>query len=86
LAASKLLRDPVDAAMVVCGSVETVRDYYVACARAGFANHFIAMLPFGTMTAEETERTIDGFIDVIIPAVREAERELAAVPAGSTSN
>jgi alkanesulfonate monooxygenase SsuD/methylene tetrahydromethanopterin reductase-like flavin-dependent oxidoreductase (luciferase family) len=86
LAASKLLRDPVDAAMVVCGSVETVRDYYVDCARAGFANHFIAMLPFGTMTAEETERTIAGFIDVIIPAVRAVERELAAVPAGSTSN
>jgi alkanesulfonate monooxygenase SsuD/methylene tetrahydromethanopterin reductase-like flavin-dependent oxidoreductase (luciferase family) len=83
LAASQLLRDPVDAGMVVCGSVERVRDYYLDRARDGFANHFIAMLPFGTMTTQETERTMDGFIDVIIPAVREFERENSSVLAGS---
>ena len=83
LAASQLLRDPVDAGMVVCGSVERVRDYYLDRARAGFANHFIAMLPFGTMTDEETERTINGFIDVIIPAVRELERQQDGALTGS---
>jgi alkanesulfonate monooxygenase SsuD/methylene tetrahydromethanopterin reductase-like flavin-dependent oxidoreductase (luciferase family) len=85
LAASQLLRDPVDAGLVVCGDVERVRDYYLDRAKAGFANHFIAMLPFGTMTTEETERTVNGFIDVIIPAVRELERESAAVLTGSVS-
>ena len=40
---------------------------------------------FGTMTTEETERTMNGFIDVIIPAVREMEREHAAVLTGSVS-
>ena len=83
LAASMLLRDPVESGVVVCGDVERVRDYYVDRAREGFANHFIAMLPFGTMTPEETERTMDGFIDVIIPAVRDMEREHAAVLTGS---
>ncbi len=86
LAATQLLRDPVDAGLVVCGSVERVRDYYLDRARAGFANHFIAMLPFGTMTTEETERTMDGFIDVIIPAVREMERNQLGVLAGVASN
>jgi hypothetical protein len=37
----------------------------------------MAMLPFGNMTAEQTERTLSAFIDVIIPAVREVEVELA---------
>jgi hypothetical protein len=37
------------------------------------------------MTTEETERTMNGFIDVIIPAVREMEREHAAVLTGSVS-
>ncbi len=69
----------------MCGDVERVRDYYLDRAREGFANHFIAMLPFGTMTTEETERTMDGFIDVIIPAVRDMEREHAAVLTGSVS-
>jgi alkanesulfonate monooxygenase SsuD/methylene tetrahydromethanopterin reductase-like flavin-dependent oxidoreductase (luciferase family) len=88
LAASQLLRDPVDAAMVVCGDVERVRDYYLQRAREGYANHFVAMLPFGTMTSEETERTLDGFINVIIPAVREFEheRDNAGVLANSGSN
>jgi alkanesulfonate monooxygenase SsuD/methylene tetrahydromethanopterin reductase-like flavin-dependent oxidoreductase (luciferase family) len=86
LAAAQLLRDPVEAGIVLCGTAERVRDYYLDRARAGFANHFIAMLPFGTMTPEETERTMDGFVNVIIPAVREMEREEAAVGAGSVTN
>jgi hypothetical protein len=36
------------------------------------------MLPFADMTDEEANRTLEGFIDSVIPAVREAEKAAAS--------
>ena len=41
--------------------------------RRGIANYFMLMLPFGDMSDEEASRTLEGFIDEVIPAVREVE-------------
>ena len=39
------------------------------------------MLPFGQMTLEEADATLDAFIDHIIPAVRAVEAEMALASA-----
>jgi alkanesulfonate monooxygenase SsuD/methylene tetrahydromethanopterin reductase-like flavin-dependent oxidoreductase (luciferase family) len=77
IAKAQLELDPIDTGLLVCGTVETVKQYYVEQAKRGLANYFMVMLPFGNMTAEQTERTLSAFIDVIIPAVREVELALA---------
>ena len=79
LAKALLTRDPIESGMFVCGTVDTVRDYYVEQARRGLANCFIISLPFGSMTSEQAETVLSAFIDVIIPAVREVELSLADV-------
>ena len=66
-------RDPIESDLLIAGSVERVRDYYVEQARRGIANYFMLMLPFGDMSDEEASRTLEGFIDEVIPAVREVE-------------
>ena len=68
--------DPLEAGLVIAGSVERVRDYYVEQARLGVANYFVLMLPFADLTRDEAWNTLDGFITAVIPAVR------SAVPAG----
>jgi alkanesulfonate monooxygenase SsuD/methylene tetrahydromethanopterin reductase-like flavin-dependent oxidoreductase (luciferase family) len=60
--------------VLVCGSVETVRDYYVRYAAEGNANYVVINVPFGDMTFAEAERTLDAFIAEVMPAVREAAR------------
>jgi len=77
IAKAQLELDPIEIGLLVCGTVETVKQYYVEQAKRGLANYFMVMLPFGNMTAEQTERTLSAFIDVIIPAVREVELALA---------
>lgn len=77
LARAMMLRDPIETELLIAGSVERVRDYYVEHARSGLANYFILMLPFGDMTGEETWRTLEGFIGEVIPAVREVETATA---------
>ena len=54
--------DPVETGLLICGTVETVRNYYVEQARRGLANYFIVMFPFGNMNDEQTERTLEAFI------------------------
>jgi alkanesulfonate monooxygenase SsuD/methylene tetrahydromethanopterin reductase-like flavin-dependent oxidoreductase (luciferase family) len=76
VAKAQLMLDPIETGLLVCGTAETVRNYYVEQARRGLANYFIVMLPFGKMTAEQTERTLEAFISEIIPAVREVEASL----------
>lgn len=76
VAKAQLVLDPVETGLLVCGTVETVKNYYVEQARRGLANYFMVMLPFGKMTPEQTERTMAAFIDEIIPAVREVEASL----------
>ena len=56
LAKMMMTRDPIESELVIAGSVERVRDYYVEQARRGIANYFILMLPFGDMTGEEAGR------------------------------
>jgi len=79
VAEMQLRLDPLETELVVAGSVETVRNYYVEAARRGLANYFVLMLPIGDMTEEETSRTLEAFITDVIPAVREVES--VSVPA-----
>lgn len=79
LAKQMMSRDPIDSELVIVGSPERVRDYYVEQARRGTANYFILMLPFGDMTNEEAWKTLDSFIGEVIPAVREVETATASV-------
>jgi alkanesulfonate monooxygenase SsuD/methylene tetrahydromethanopterin reductase-like flavin-dependent oxidoreductase (luciferase family) len=76
LAKKMMSLDPLEAGLVIAGSVEKVRDFYVEQARLGVANYFVLMLPFADLTHEEAWRTLNGFITDVIPAVR------SAVPAG----
>ena len=79
LAKKMLAMDPLEAQMVVAGSPETIRDYYVEQAQRGVANYFMLMTPFGDMTYDEASYTIDAVIDAVIPAVREVETAAAQV-------
>lgn len=74
LAKKMLATDPLESQMVIAGSPETIRDYYVEQAQLGIANYFVAMTPFGDMTPDEATFTIDAFINEVIPAVRELEK------------
>ena len=73
LAKEMMSRDPIDGGLVIAGTAERVRDYYVEQAKRGVANYFILMIPFGEMTNDEVTRTLDSFIAEVIPAVREVE-------------
>ena len=73
LAKRMLAMDPLESELVVAGSPETIREYYVEQAQRGIANYFILMTPFGDMTFEEASYTLDAFIADVIPAVRDLE-------------
>lgn len=73
LARQMMERDPIESELLICGTVERVRSYYVQQAQRGVANYFVLMLPFGDLTVEETNHTLEGFIAEVMPAVREAE-------------
>ncbi len=77
LAKQMMTADPIEQELVICGTAERVRDYYVEQAQNGIANYFILMLPFGDMTAAEVDRTLETFVDLVIPAVREVETAAA---------
>ncbi len=79
LAKQMMTRDPMESELVIVGSPERVRDYYVEQARRGIANYFILMLPFGDMTNDEARKTLDSFIAEVIPAVREVETAITSV-------
>jgi alkanesulfonate monooxygenase SsuD/methylene tetrahydromethanopterin reductase-like flavin-dependent oxidoreductase (luciferase family) len=55
---------------LIFGSPETVRDYYVQYAAEGNANYMVLNLPFGDMSIDEANRTLDLFISEVLPAVR----------------
>ena len=78
LAKKMLAMDPFAAQMVVAGSPETVRDYYVGQAERDIANYFLLMTPFGDMTFAEASYTFDALIADVIPAVRDLEAATAA--------
>jgi alkanesulfonate monooxygenase SsuD/methylene tetrahydromethanopterin reductase-like flavin-dependent oxidoreductase (luciferase family) len=65
--------DPFEKGLLLAGSVERVRDYYVEQALLGIANYFMIMTPIGDMTSEELDYTLDAFSIEVIPAVREVE-------------
>ena len=73
LAKVLLAADPLEKEMLVAGSVERVRDYYVEQARRGIANYFILSIPFGDMTRQELDYTLDAFVSDVMPAVREVQ-------------
>jgi alkanesulfonate monooxygenase SsuD/methylene tetrahydromethanopterin reductase-like flavin-dependent oxidoreductase (luciferase family) len=73
LAKRMLALEPLESQVVVAGSPDTVRKYYVEQAQRGVANYFILMTPFGDMSPAEASYTLDAVIDEVIPAVREIE-------------
>jgi alkanesulfonate monooxygenase SsuD/methylene tetrahydromethanopterin reductase-like flavin-dependent oxidoreductase (luciferase family) len=73
LAKQMLSGDPLESQLLVAGSVERIRDYYVEQAQRGVCNYFMLMLPYGDLTDDETSYTLEAFIAEVIPAVREAE-------------
>jgi len=79
LAKMFMAMDPVEHELVVAGTVERVRDYYLQQAQRGLANYFIVGTPAGDMTADEVRRTLDAFAAEVIPAVRELEASAVAV-------
>jgi alkanesulfonate monooxygenase SsuD/methylene tetrahydromethanopterin reductase-like flavin-dependent oxidoreductase (luciferase family) len=56
--------------VLVAGSAATVRDWFVAYAAEGTANYIVINVPFGDMTHDEAQRTLDAFIAEVMPAVR----------------
>lgn len=79
VAEMQLRRDPIEAGLIIAGTAERVRDYYVETAKRGLANYFMLMFPYGDMTRDEVSYTLEAFIDEVIPAVREVEA--VALPA-----
>lgn len=73
-----LLGDPIEKGMLVVGSVEKVRDYYVDCARRGTTNYYMLMIPFGDMSFAEASYTLEAFASEVMPAVREVSAAVAA--------
>ena len=71
--------DPLEAGVLVTGTVERVRDYYVEQARRGTVNYFILSIPFGDMTREERDHTLEAFIAEVMPAIREVETAAGVV-------
>jgi hypothetical protein len=68
-----LAADPLEKEVLVAGTVERVRDYYVEQTRRGTANYFILSIPFGDLTREERDHTLEAFIAEVMPAIREAD-------------
>jgi alkanesulfonate monooxygenase SsuD/methylene tetrahydromethanopterin reductase-like flavin-dependent oxidoreductase (luciferase family) len=58
--------------VLVCGTAETVRDFFVRYAAEGHANYIVVNVPFGDMTHAEAERTLDAFVAEVMPAIRAA--------------
>jgi alkanesulfonate monooxygenase SsuD/methylene tetrahydromethanopterin reductase-like flavin-dependent oxidoreductase (luciferase family) len=79
VAKAALTQDPIATELVICGSVQRVRDYYVEQARRGLANYFSLMFPFGDMNEQEADYTLNAFTEEIIPAVREVEASTVGV-------
>ena len=79
LAREVFSKDPIEAELLVVGDIDRIRDYYVEQTQRGIANYFILMLPFGDMTDEEANTTLEAFISEVIPAVREVEAAAATV-------
>jgi alkanesulfonate monooxygenase SsuD/methylene tetrahydromethanopterin reductase-like flavin-dependent oxidoreductase (luciferase family) len=73
LATMFMAMDPIENELVVTGTVDRIRDYYLDQAKRGLANYFIVGTPAGDMTADEVRRTLDAFAAEVIPAVRELE-------------
>jgi alkanesulfonate monooxygenase SsuD/methylene tetrahydromethanopterin reductase-like flavin-dependent oxidoreductase (luciferase family) len=58
--------------VLVCGTPDTVREWFLRYAAEGNANYIVVNVPFGDMTHAEAERTLDAFVAEVMPAVREA--------------
>lgn len=79
LAKMFMAMDPIEHELVVAGTVDRIRDYYLRQAERGVANYFIVGTPAGDMTSDEVRTTLDAFAAEVIPAVRELEASTVAV-------
>ena len=60
--------------MLVCGTAGTVREHFVRYAAEGTIDYLVVNVPFGDMTRDEAQRTLDAFVEEVMPAVRAAAR------------
>ena len=58
--------------VLVCGTAATVREHFVRYAAEGTVDYLVINVPFGDMTHDEAERTLDAFVEEVVPAVRAA--------------
>ena len=64
--------------VLVCGTPDTVREWFVRYAAEGNANYIVVNVPFGDMTHTEAERTLDAFVAEVMPAVRALESQASS--------
>jgi alkanesulfonate monooxygenase SsuD/methylene tetrahydromethanopterin reductase-like flavin-dependent oxidoreductase (luciferase family) len=58
--------------VLVCGSARTVREHFARYAAEGNVDYLVINVPFGDMTHDEAERTLEAFVDHVMPAARSA--------------
>jgi alkanesulfonate monooxygenase SsuD/methylene tetrahydromethanopterin reductase-like flavin-dependent oxidoreductase (luciferase family) len=66
--------------VLVCGTPDTVREYFTRYAAEGNVNYIVVNVPFGDMTLAQAERTLAAFIADVMPAIRAVED--SASPSG----
>jgi alkanesulfonate monooxygenase SsuD/methylene tetrahydromethanopterin reductase-like flavin-dependent oxidoreductase (luciferase family) len=54
----------------LAGSPETIRDYFLDVAADGADHYFITGLAFGDLTPEESDRSIELFLNEVVPPVK----------------
>ena len=53
------------------------RRHFVRYAAEGTIDHLVVNVPFGDMVRDEARRTLDGFVEEVMPAVRAASSPYA---------
>jgi hypothetical protein len=49
-----------------------VREHFVRYAAEGTIDYLVVNVPFGDMTRDEAQRTLDAFVEEVMPGVRAA--------------
>ena len=61
--------------MVIVGSPDTVRKKLLQCQRTVALGNVLALLQFGTLSAELTKRNMERFARDVMPALKESHVE-----------
>jgi alkanesulfonate monooxygenase SsuD/methylene tetrahydromethanopterin reductase-like flavin-dependent oxidoreductase (luciferase family) len=73
MAAGRTVENLNNVGLAVIGSAETVRRRLIECHRELGFSSFVALLHFGTMSAERTEKNIRLFAKEVLPALQELD-------------